>query len=97
MARAPAELAPRPVVKRECLCKLYDLQEGSAGFRDQPYTKFVPERDNELNTGRFAIQHERVLSSLREIITLLTGWSWKDKVLLCFAACQCITPFSVLS
>ena len=93
MARVPTELAHRPVLK-ECLCNLYDLQEGSIGCGDQPYTKSVPEQDNELNTGQFAIQHQQLLSSLREIITLLPGRSWKDKALHCSAACQCVTSLS---
>lgn len=71
MASVPHKLSHRSVLKRGHLCKLYDLQEGSTGFGDQPYTKSLPEQVNNLNTGQFAIQHQRLLSSLKEIITLL--------------------------
>lgn len=71
MASVPHELGHRSVLKRGYLCKLYDLQEGSTRFGGQPYTKSLPEQVNNLNTGQFVIQHQQLLLSLKEIITLL--------------------------
>lgn len=63
---------------------------GQHWFRDQPYAKSVPEKDNELNAGQFAVQHWWLLSSLREIITLLPGGLGKIQ------PCSVLQPANVL-
>lgn len=72
------------------------IYEGSTGFRDQPNTKSVPKQDyQQVLPGQFTIQHQGLLLSLGQIITLLPGQSWKYKALLYFAACQGVIPLSI--